>query len=126
MPKCRYETKIKVELWYHYFLSFFVSSAETGRLVKSRCPNKVYVFNRYPNLKFIEKEGQSLVQKVLSRQECQNLCLAETQIPCLSASFQTSTSLCFLNEQTKANQPWLAEPDQDFDYMENVSQFMYK
>ena len=94
--------------------------------MKSRCPNKVYVFNRYPNLKFIEKEGQSLVQKVLSRQECQNLCLAETQIPCLSASFQTSTSLCFLNEQTKANQPWLAEPDQDFDYMENVSQSMYK
>ena len=93
--------------------------SETGLLVQSRCPNKLYVFNRYPHLKFVPPQV-SIVHEVSSRQQCQDLCLAERQIPCRSASFQISTSLCFLNEQTKSSQPRWAQPDTDFDYLENV------
>ena len=103
---------------------FFLFSTATGRLVQSRCPNKVYVFNRVPKLKFIQdwELGNSVISvfDVKSRQDCQDLCLAQTQFPCRSASFQLSTSQCYLNEVTQESQPWRAQPDQDFDYLENV------
>ena len=74
-----------------------------------------------PKLKFIQAElGNSVSYDVQSRQDCQDLCLAQTRFACRSASFQISTSKCYLNEATQASQPWRAQPSQDFDYLENV------
>ena len=123
MPKSRFETRICRNLT-AFKVTFFLFSTATGRLIQSRCPNKVYVFNRVPKLKFIQdwELGNSVISvfDVKSRQDCQDLCLAQTQFPCRSASFQLSTSQCYLNEVTQESQPWRAQPDQDFDYLENV------
>ena len=123
MPKSRFETRICHNL-IAFKVTFFLFSTATGRVIQSRCANKVYVFNRVPKLKFIQdwELGNSVISvfDVKSRQDCQDLCLAQTQFPCRSASFQLSTSQCYLNEVTQESQPWRAQPDQDFDYLENV------
>lgn len=91
---------------------------ETGERLRSLCINKHYVFDRMPDFKFIPKVNKQI--NVQSREECQDLCLAETTFMCRSATFDSALSICYLTESNKDLDPNYLSAEKGFDYMENV------
>ena len=91
---------------------------ETGDILRSLCPNRLYTFNRIPNVKFKPPGAKSL--SVQSREECQDRCLSEKDFQCRAASYESSQSMCHLSDLTKEMAPKFCSKDDDFEYMENT------
>ena len=107
-------------LWFQEFYNIIVnfSYLETGDILRSKCPNKLYTFNRRPGIKFLPPNIKTI--NVQSREECQDQCLSETGFQCRSAVFESSVSVCYLSDLTEEMAPEYKENNPDFDYMENV------
>lgn len=116
----------KVPLLLEFSTDFtdFFPPTETAEILRQNCPNKIYAFNRNPGVKFLPFDYDDNLKKinVQSRQECQDLCLAEPDFQCRSATFDHLLSICYLSSLTREMAPNFAATtfDVNFDYFENV------
>ena len=55
------------------YRSILFKLPETGEILRSKCPNKLYTFNRRPGIKFLPPNVKKI--NVQSRGECQDKCL---------------------------------------------------
>ena len=67
-----YTWGIEIPLVYNYTSILFILP-ETGEILRSKCPNKLYTFNRRPGIKFLPPNVKKI--NVQSRGECQDKCL---------------------------------------------------
>jgi hypothetical protein len=81
---------------------------------------KAWVFERVPGFELAGYDNQ-VVKAVLTRQECQELCLKdEKKLPCRSAEYDYATFTCRLSRETRRSQPAAYRATtEDIDYLEN-------
>jgi len=80
---------------------------------------KAWIYDRVPGYELVGYD-QRVLNNVLTRMECQELCLEDTILPCRSCEYDYSNKTCRLSQETRRTQPSAYRATTaDVDYLEN-------
>lgn len=80
---------------------------------------KAWIFERVPGFELAGYDDR-VEKAVLSRVECQELCLEDKELPCRSAEYDYTTFICRMSRETRRSQPAAYRATtEDTDYLEN-------
>jgi len=80
---------------------------------------KAWIYERVPGFELAGYDDRS-EKNILTRKECQELCLAEKSLPCRSAEYDYKKFECHLSQETRRSQPAAYRATtEDIDYLEN-------
>ena len=65
---------------------------------------KAWIYDRVPGYELVGYD-QRVLNNVLTRMECQELCLEDTLLPCRSCEYDYSNKTCRLSQETRRTQP---------------------
>ncbi|KAF0309145.1 Cuticlin-1 [Amphibalanus amphitrite] len=78
----------------------------------------MWAFDRIPNTR-LKGHNDIVTDWVASREECQELCLRNVQLPCRSAEYSLSFLTCVQSRENRRTQPDDLEASEGTDYLEN-------
>ena len=65
---------------------------------------KAWIYDRVPGYELVGYD-QRVLNNVLTRMECQELCLEDTLLPCRSCEYNYANKTCHLSQETRRTQP---------------------
>jgi len=87
--------------------------------LRSPACEKAWIFERAVGY-LLQGYDDRIIQGVVGRIDCQELCLIETEFPCASADYDYSTRECKLSRESRRTQPGAYRATTgDIDYIEN-------
>jgi len=87
--------------------------------LKGPACEKAWIYERVPGFELAGYDDR-IEKNILTRKECQELCLEDKELPCRSAEYEYKTFTCRLSQETRRSQPAAYRATtQDIDYLEN-------
>merc|ERR1719433_352854 len=101
----------------NYFEKVCFDGVIDGKLAPA-C-EKAWIYERVPGFELAGYDDR-VEKAILTRKECQELCLRDKDLPCRSAEYDYTTFTCRLSKETRRSQPAAYRATtEDVDYLEN-------